>query len=39
MREALVIAVAVGRLRRRLDEGSRTCPALGLESAHNGQGY
>lgn len=36
---ALVIAVAVRRLWRRLYEGPRTCPALGLKSAHNRQGY
>src|SRR5690349_15526990 len=37
--EALVVAVAVGHLWRRLYEGPRTSPALGLKSAHKCQGY
>src|SRR5690606_17374832 len=36
--EALVVTVAVGGLRRRLDEGPRTSPALGLKSAHGRKG-
>ncbi|RLV67000.1 hypothetical protein STAN_2524 [Streptomyces sp. CBMAI 2042] len=34
-----MVAVAPRHLRRRLYEGPRTCPAIGLKSAHNRQGY
>lgn len=36
--EALVVAVTVRHLRRRLYEGPRASPALGLKSAHGTQG-
>ncbi|WP_399462756.1 DUF3039 domain-containing protein [Streptomyces sp. sk2.1] len=39
MGEALVVAVAVRHLWCRLHEGAGSCPALGLKSAHNRQGY